>query len=64
MTEKIPPYPRIRKDRGLTVGPGVFWWREWKEYHDAGGILGYASWIEALRELEKQEIKGKGRKKQ
>ena len=63
MTEKLPPYPKIRKDRGLTVGPGVYWWKVWKEYHDDGGILGYRSWIEALRELDKQAKKEERRKK-
>ena len=55
MTEKLPPLPRKRKDRGLTVGPGVFWWKLWKEYHDEGGSMGYESWFDAYRRLLKEK---------
>jgi hypothetical protein len=51
----IPPYPRKNKHGCYATGPGIFWWNVWKtEYSDIGGILGYASWIEANKQLNKK----------
>jgi hypothetical protein len=55
VSRKFPPYPRIRKDRGLPVGCGSFWYKVWKEeYHDLGGVLGYRSWLEEMIRLDRE----------
>jgi hypothetical protein len=50
----LPSLPKKRNGRGLAVGPGVFWWKIWNEYHEAGGYMGYGSWIEENRKLQKE----------
>jgi len=56
--EEYPPLPRKRKGHSYPVGPGIFWWKEWKvNYHDEGGILGYANWIDAMRDLQRTRRK-------
>jgi hypothetical protein len=58
---KLPPLPRKYKNRSYPIGPGVFWWRIWKEeYHDNGGEMGYASWIDANRDLARKRRKKGG----
>jgi hypothetical protein len=64
--DKLPPYPR-RSHNGkgsYAVGPGVYWWKVWKkEYHDEGGVLGYADWVDAMKELgRKRRRKGWNKK--
>jgi len=53
----FPPYPRKNKHGNYPTGPGLFWWKVWDEdYHKKGGILGYASWLEANKILAKKRI--------
>jgi hypothetical protein len=59
----FPPFPKKYKNRSYPVGSGEFWWKVWKEeYHDQGGKLGYASWIDSNKELAKKNRKQKVRK--
>lgn len=58
MNKELPPFPRKNRGGSYTTGCGVFWYKVWKEeYHDLGGVLGYASWLEELKRIDRENRK-------
>jgi len=56
----LPPYPRKNRYGSYAVGPGIYWWKVWKEeYHDEGGVLGYATWLDMNKMIDREKRKEK-----